>query len=134
MNSLANKIDLVSDFMMEYSLDIFVVTETWLVPSVSSSFVDVHEYTVVRGDTDGETRKHGVCIYIRKSLKYEEVVLHKPNVAAIFLNQHDLWILSVYRPPSYAEQDNAELISLFMHFSVGREVVVLGDFNLPSLR
>ena len=95
MNSLANKIDLVADFMMEYSLDIFVVTETWLVPSVASSFVGVHGFTVVRGDTDGESRKHGVCIYIRKSLKYEEVALSKPNVAAIFLDQHDLWILSV---------------------------------------
>jgi hypothetical protein len=126
-------VDLVSDFILEQSLDMLVITETWLLPSVASSFVRLHGFSIVRGDTGGESRKHGVCIYIKESVRYEEVALHKPNVAAVFLSQHDVWVLAVYRPPSYGERENAELMGLILDFSVGREVVVLGDFNLPSI-
>jgi hypothetical protein len=126
--------DFVFDFIVENELDVFVIGETWLVPSVSSSFVEVHEFSVVRGDTHSGIRKHGVCMYVKNSLNYEEVNLQLPNVAAVFLINLDVWILSVYRPPSYGDQENLDLVSLINDFCVGREVVVLGDFNLPSVR
>ena len=66
---------------------------------------------------------------MKSSLKYEEIDLHLPNVAAVFLVQLGMCILSVYGPPSYGAEENIDLINLINDFCVGREVVVLGDFN-----
>jgi hypothetical protein len=43
------------------------------------------------------------------------------------------WIQSVYRPPSYSHIQNEALVDLVLDFCEGREVIVLGDFNIPSL-
>jgi hypothetical protein len=128
-----SKVDYVSLFIEECELDVVVVGETWLVPDVASSFVAVEGFTLVRGDTNSLVRKHGVCIYIRDCLGFEEVAVAGPNVAAVHLVQYDLWILSVYRPPSYGGDDNGSLIDSILSFCEGREVIVVGDFNLPSL-
>ena len=44
-----------------------------------------------------------------------------------------MWVLAVYRPPSYRDQENALLSRVVCKFCEGREVVVLGDFKLPSI-
>ena len=40
--------------------------------------------------------------------------------------------MSVYRPPSYTVEENL-LIEVISNFCEAREVVVVKDFNLPSL-
>ena len=59
MNSIFNKLN-ISDFLTEYKLDIFGVTETWLLPNTPDSFVSINGYNVVRSDTPGDIRKHGI--------------------------------------------------------------------------
>ena len=56
-----------------------------------------------------------------------------PYVVAVHLLQFDLWVLSLYRPPSYTLVENVTLLSFISDFCEGREVVILGEFNLPSL-
>ena len=46
---------------------------------------------------------------------------------------YDLWVLTLYCPFSNSDEENATLIEIMLEFCQGREVVVLGDFNLPSL-
>ena len=58
---------------------------SWLVQSVSSSFVAVDGYSVVRGDVQGLTRKHGACLYIRDSLRYVKIEISLQNIAAVHL-------------------------------------------------
>lgn len=111
-----------------------MVGETWLTAEVPSSFVSVHCFNIVRGDTGGLVRKHGVCLYINDGLSFEEVVVAVPNIAAVHLIEHDVWILAVYRPPSYCDNENEVLLDFIEDFCSGREVVVLGDFNLPSVQ
>ena len=41
--------------------------------------------------------------------------------------------MSVYRPPSNSYEDNSSLLEFFRNCLSGRELVVLGDFNLPTL-
>ena len=42
-------------------------------------------------------------------------------------------MLNVYRPPSISSADNTNLLNFIEQFCSEREVVLLGDFNLPSI-
>ena len=44
-----------------------------------------------------------------------------------------VYIYVVYRPPSYSAHENEALIDFLLESCTGKEVVLLGDFNLPSI-
>jgi hypothetical protein len=134
LNSLINKLDFLLLHCNDYKAHVVGIAETWLLPDTPSSYVSLPGYDVVRGDTDGVTRKHGVCIYVSKVVKYIEVDIVLPNAAAILLTDVNVWCLVIYRPPSYDFEENARLINFLIDFCDGREVVIFGDFNLPSLK
>lgn len=135
LNSITNKIHFVTYFCLKYNIDIFSVTETWLCPSISNSVVDINGFILFRNDFISSTVKHGVCIYVKNTLKVyryqEENSL--PNTLAIYLPKYKLYILTVYRPPSTSPEENSLLIDYINRFCLGREVLLLGDFNLPSI-
>ena len=83
-------------------------------------------------DTESLVRKHGVCLYVRKGLQFVECSFDCPNAAAVHLLDFDIWILTIYRPPSYRDNQNDRLINLVSDFCSGREVVLFGDFYLPT--
>ena len=39
----------------------------------------------------------------------------------------------VYRPPSNSSEDDNQLSQFILYFSVDREVILIGDFNWPSI-
>jgi len=39
----------------------------------------------------------------------------------------------VYRPPSYSWNENWQLAQYILHFCIDKEVVIIGDFNLPKI-
>ena len=53
---------------------------------------------------------------------------------AIHLPSHNLYILLIYRPPSYDATQNQSLVDYIANFSVGKELILAGDFNLPSIK
>ena len=56
-----------------------------------------------------------------------------PNICSVFLPDYKLHIIVVYRPPPYSLHDNNILIDFLSDFCINREVIVMGDFNLPSI-
>ena len=56
------------------------------------------------------------------------------NVLSIFVQLWDLHIIVCYRPPSYSAEENNQVLSFLSDFCSGRPVVILGDFNLSSLK
>ena len=72
----------------------------------STSFVDIFGYEFFRGDTTGTIRKHGTGIYVRRSFNALPVEVAVPNVAAVYLPGLNLYVVSVYRPPSYSWDQN----------------------------
>ena len=128
------KLDALSDFVAEESVKVLGIGETWLLNSDSSSFVTLNGYTFVRSDVGGNVRKHGAGLYVADYLKYEEVVVDQPNVIIVRLTDLELVLIVVYRPPSYKEVDNNNLANILINYCIGSEVLILGDFNLPSLK
>lgn len=125
--------DFISDLLLKNKIDLLAVSETWLLPSVPSSFVDVADYCVVRGDSDSTVRKHGSLLYLHEDFVFLSIEVDIPNVAAVHLVNYDLYIVSVYRPPSYSILENRCLIDFLLNFCPGKEVILTGDFNLPSI-
>ena len=109
LNPLMNKFDPVCELINSAGLCVLVVAETWLISGIFS-FIDLPDFSVVGGgDTDGDTHKHGVCIYIRKEIRFMEVSLEYSNVAAVHLVDVNIHVLAVYRPLSYSEQQNNQM-------------------------
>ena len=49
------------------------VCETRPLPSVSSSFVSIEEFNVVRRNGSDSVRKHGCCLYVGNSLSFVQI-------------------------------------------------------------
>ena len=133
VNCLTNKVHFVRGFASGNGVDILGVGETWLLPDILDGPVSVDGYSVVRKDVLGSVRKHGVCVYVRSGIAYEVVECACPNVVVVRLLPSQLYVVIVYRPLSYTDQENHHLQSFLCQFCLEKEVVILGDFNLPSV-
>ena len=134
VNSIINKVQYLFNLVEGEGLHVVSVTETWLTDSCGSSFVQIPEFSLHRGDVAGPVRKHGAAIYVSNSLRHVQAEVTIPNVAVVHLTDLNVFVLSVYRPPSYSREENVLLADFIREFSANKEVLLLGDFNLPSLK
>ena len=117
----------------EKSWDIICVSETHLLPHVLDPFVGIPGYNLIRHDTPGNVAKHGVCVYIRESIQVDSVITPVPNMVCFRSAVFDVYCVVVYRPPSNSLEMNACLLELISDLSIDEEVIIAGDFNLPSV-
>ena len=95
----------------------------------------------MRKDTSSQVAKHGVClyiyiyiyIYIRRDIEFEFIMVDCRNVVCIRLVKLGVFVLILYRSPSNSSEYNNHLSQFTFNFSVDREVILIGDFNLPSI-
>ena len=99
----------------------------------SSSFASIPGYEFFRGDALGDVRKHGTALYVKCTLRSVQVNVSLPNVVAVHLVDLGLYVVSIYRPPSMSNEENETLVEFLGSFTVGKETVILGDFNLPTV-
>ena len=133
INGLPSKLNMLAENSVDNQWDIICVTETHLLPRLPDSIVDIPNYIVIRHDVDGNVFKHGVCCYIRNSLIVDSVSQPLPNLLSFRLTQLNMCVLIVYRAPSNTAVENAAMASFITDFCCGKEVLVLGDFNLPAI-
>ena len=132
LNCLTNKLNHVYNLLNEYKINLLGISETWLTQDITDATLYIPNYNIVRSDNPGSARKHGVALYVHVSLKFL-VVEQLLNVLTVYLIDYDVYIIVVYRPPSYSEGDNMLLINYLLGFCCNKEVVLVGDFNLPTL-
>lgn len=125
--------NLLSDFVKSTGLDIVCVTESHLLKHVTDSFVQIPNYTLIRNDVAGTVHKHGVCAYVRNSITLGAVCAAIPNILTFHLVSHNVYVVVVYRPPSNSDMENEAACQFLKDFCAEKEVVVMGDFNLPGL-
>ena len=51
-----------------------------------------------------------------------------------FFPSYQVYFIVVYRPPSNLDGDNEDLVNFLKDFCSNKEVVIMGDFNLSSLK
>lgn len=126
-NGFKPQADLVRDFLVRHQIDIFLVQETFLKPSVRAP--RFANYVAVRNDRS--TAKGGTLIYYRRALHCSP--LDPPSLTNIecsvlrvaMTGHQPIIIASVYLPPSkdILESDLRTL------FALGPSVLLVGDLN-----
>ena len=134
LNSLSNKVHFVSHFLHVNNIDVFCINETWISPGAPDGIYQVNGFQIFRNDFVSDYPKHGVCIYVKDSIRVGKVQNDFPNVLALHIVDFDFYVMTVYRPPSNSVADNGSLIGFLDQFLLHKEVLILGDFNLPSIK
>ena len=67
-------------------------------------------------------------LYVRRGLGAVAIEVELPNLAVVHVVSWELYIVVVYRPPSYSADEIGELLQFLTDFCVDREVLVMGDF------
>ena len=127
------KLASVQEFIQTHCIHVMCITETHLLPSMPDSFIHIPNFRIIRNDVSAKVPKHGVCTYIHANLKFDCVDISFKNVISFCLPELKVFVAAVYRPPSYTPHDNDALLTHLTNFCTSREVIILGDFNLPSL-
>ena len=73
VRSMINKIDEISNLISLNSLDIIVITESWLNSDVTDNYVSQSGYKTFRRDRNNDQRGGGICTYIREQLNIVEI-------------------------------------------------------------
>ena len=114
-------------------LQIICITESHLLNHIKDSFLSIPHFNMYRSDAAGSTYKHGVCAYVHESLHVDTIETPMPNLLSFRLSSSNIHIVVVYRPPSNTSSVNTELVQHIYALCESREVILLGDFNLPAL-
>ena len=121
------------DAVKRHSWDIVGITESHLIESFNSSYFSIPSFTLFRHDSPDNVSKHGVCCYVRNSLMVDSVTKSLPNTLTFRLVQFNVFILVVYRPPSNSPIENERLADFMTDFCSDKEVIIVGDLNLPTI-
>ena len=127
------------DFVGRYNIDIAVVTETWLRPSISFNHPNFHCIRLDRPVNDEVDRGGGVLIAIRKDLKYSHLSVTTKVIEAagisVITATGPLHIIAVYFPGSRRCADWSHFRRDIRTLSDRTEPFFLvGDFNARHRR
>ena len=97
-----------------HKVDVFALNETWLTKNVMSSNVNIPQFKFFRNDSPSGLPKHGVGLYIRDNIVVGKIFTDHQNTLALHLPEYNVYVLNIYRPPSYSSLESALLFSSLM--------------------
>ena len=133
LNGLSNKVHILQALIDQEDIQLVCVTETHLTNEILSPFVAIPHFNLIRNDVKGSVHKHGVCAYVHEDLLTDNISFPVSNVLMFRLSSFNIHIILVYRPPSNDTIQNEELATFLEGVTTGKECIILGDFNLPSI-
>ena len=74
-----------------------------------------------------------VHIYIRKDIELKFIIVDCQNIVCIRSVKLGVIVIMVNRSPSNSSEVNNHPSQFILNFSIDMEVVLIGDFNLPSI-
>lgn len=77
--------DEIKLMIISRDVDVMCISETWLLPNISSNLIYIPNYNVLRKDRG---RGGGVCIYVKDSLRANPVLINNvshPNIEDIYV-------------------------------------------------
>ena len=92
------------------------------------------DYEITRADSPDSVRKHGVVAFVNSKFKFNFIPCYLPIDLIVNLLDFEIYVINMYRAPSYSPEPNASIMSFLALFCTNKEVVLQGDLNLHSLR
>lgn len=140
IRSLLPKFDEVKLHLLDGSFEVLGFSESWLHHNIESKLVQVHGYNLIRLDRSRDLKKRGggLCLYTKENLNVERLDKEVSNAHLELLsvkitrpNQKDLFVLSLYRPPTGSIDEFCnELKTIVQSLLPRKDLLVLGDFNI----
>ena len=87
---------------MNNRIDTLSVSESWLTPNVPDFYNMLHNYEIARADSPDSVRKHGVVVYVNSKFKFNLIPCYLPNVVIVYLVEFEIYVIIMYRAPSYS--------------------------------
>ena len=137
------KVSLLKFFNALHNYDFICLSETFLSPSVNSTFdsVNIDCYNIVRWDQPNGSKRGGKCCYFKESLPIR-ILKITPMIECLVLemlyNDKLVIVSAIYRSPSQSSQEFAQFQMLFSHIlnDIASKNpflhIILGDFNARS--
>ncbi|XP_063615673.1 uncharacterized protein LOC134788783 [Penaeus indicus] len=135
--SLGNKWDEL--ICRTFGHEIIVVSETWMSSDLRLPDKLVDGFTIYRSERAVTERGGGVLILVRTQYSQKEGIKlssHKVQCVSCTVDTgpHQTEIVAVYRAPDADKtEDNGLLAALREIVKVPRSIVIIGDFNAPSI-
>ena len=125
--------------IQNYDPDVFVAVETWISEEINESSLFPDGYSIFRRDRN--SHGGGVLIGIKTYLSGQLVYLDKKFeflVCKFQVSSRTCYVLGCYRPPDNEggmfSALNRQFLNLKLGESTSTPILILGDFNLPSIR
>ena len=145
-----NKFDVLKNQISNSNMDVFTISESWLMAAIPDNLVEMPHYTVARVDRSWltahkETPKKGggLACFIKNGLKFSESKYKALNASCADLemqwiaisveNVRPIIVVNVYRPPQGNIKAACKMISESFEkadMKNNSDIFVLGDFNI----
>lgn len=147
VRSLLAKLDEVKTTLLDGSIDIIVLSETWLHSQCSNELLDIDGFKLYRQDRNitipGGKKKRGggICIYVKDefsvttwpTLSHNNADIESLHVSCKLRNCKKVNLSVIYRPPSGNLQAALDIINDSLdeiRRSASGDTILLGDFNV----
>ena len=133
--SLLSHKDEIDRLVISKNIDILCITETWFLPSMDDSLVNIQFYNIFRHD---HGRGGGACIYVRDCFKVVQIDVNLDKTEGI----EDIWVTvqyqnlpsfiigCVYRHPHAPLSSFNYILDVFRHICLrNKPIFIMGDFN-----
>lgn len=129
--SINNQINPFQSFIYTENYDVIAITETWLQNFTYSNEILPTGYTIIRKDRD--SKGGGVLLACKDSMNIKQ--LHSPStLEAVTVEIDSSFVLClIYRPPNSDDQNNSLLLSYLNSLVNTKNIIIIGDLNLPEV-
>ncbi len=134
---MSKKFEIESKIVSEYNEpDILFFTETWINENININelYIPGYQEPILNNRPRG-----GAAAYIKNNIKFEQLTISSPSQDTIWIviktkNNKSRIYGCIYRPPSSTDDNNNRLIQNIKDIcSKYDEVILIGDFNLPTI-
>ena len=146
VQSIKNKDQLLSDFLLDYHLDVLVLTETWLKDTptdkawMDCSLITQGTYKCLTSNTAGSRKGGGLALSYKLEIKCKDVHLMIKNSFEcsgwkLDFNSNNLLVIGIYHSPNTKNGSNQVFINEFLKMleevqSGNLQLIIIGNFNL----
>jgi hypothetical protein len=129
------KKDDVRIIIQQYNFDVFVVSESWLKPTIEDDEIFIPNYNIIRRDRPGDKKGGGLLIYVKEDFEITTINSpFEPPVESLIIELKrqflpKITVVAIYRPEK-SPSSFIDKLGEFLVSQANEETLVLGDFNL----
>ena len=122
-----------------HNVDVAIVSETWLKPTIPSQAICPHGFTVIRKDRPHDRQGGGVAVFCKNDWKLESLEEFSNPYECLWTkittNNSIFYLLAIYHPPS-PEYQSSDLLDFLtdscerlLSLEPNAKLIIAGDIN-----